>query len=184
VRNGAIHNALLAVSLVLTPVAEGDGGFAIVPGSHKANFPCPDAMLCYEEHKQFVRNPALDPGASRAPLSSDNAGCQRLLSSGRCAWDAVSSVCSVHACSSPRITLEARLLPQSVGNVIALLSRGRWIESLTRTRWGACRRCAAVHGGGYSRHAGMDGGASASRRYLPIRARQYGVRARVPSHLA
>jgi len=67
VRNGAMHNALLAASLVLTPAAEGDGGFAIVPGSHKANFPCPDAMLCYERHKEFVRNPALDPGASGPP---------------------------------------------------------------------------------------------------------------------
>jgi len=37
VRNGAMHNALLAASLVLTPAAEGDGGFAIVPGSHIAH---------------------------------------------------------------------------------------------------------------------------------------------------
>ena len=40
-RNGKMHNALLAASLALTPTAVGDGGFCILPGSHKANFPCP-----------------------------------------------------------------------------------------------------------------------------------------------
>jgi hypothetical protein len=41
--NGRIHNGLLVVAYALKDVNEGDGGFACVPGSHKANFPLPIA---------------------------------------------------------------------------------------------------------------------------------------------
>jgi len=61
-RNGKMYNALLAASLVLSASAEGDGGFAIIPGSHKSNFPCPKGIKAYETHKEFVVNPALEPG--------------------------------------------------------------------------------------------------------------------------
>eukprot|EP00656_Telonema_subtile_P017274 TRINITY_DN19241_c0_g1_i2.p1 TRINITY_DN19241_c0_g1~~TRINITY_DN19241_c0_g1_i2.p1 ORF type:complete len:202 (+),score=45.81 TRINITY_DN19241_c0_g1_i2:166-771(+) len=38
---GRIYNPLLACSVQLTDHNSGDGGFVVVPGSHKANFPTP-----------------------------------------------------------------------------------------------------------------------------------------------
>lgn len=40
-QRGIMHNQLLTVCLQLTDTEPGDGGFCIVPGSHKANFPVP-----------------------------------------------------------------------------------------------------------------------------------------------
>ena len=45
---GRIRCNLLAASLALTDTKEGDGGFVILPGSHKANFPCPQGV---REHR-------------------------------------------------------------------------------------------------------------------------------------
>jgi ectoine hydroxylase-related dioxygenase (phytanoyl-CoA dioxygenase family) len=44
-----MYNGLVVVSFALGDVGPGDGGFAAVPGSHKANLPCP------EPFKQFER---------------------------------------------------------------------------------------------------------------------------------
>ena len=60
--HGEVRCSLLAVSLCLTDVAPGDGGFCIVPGSHKANFACPPAMLAYEAHEERVVQPSLRRG--------------------------------------------------------------------------------------------------------------------------
>ncbi|OLZ71767.1 hypothetical protein AVW11_05880 [Streptomyces amritsarensis] len=43
-RDGEIYNGLLAVSYALTPAAAGGGGFCLVPGSHKSNFPLPQEV--------------------------------------------------------------------------------------------------------------------------------------------
>jgi len=45
----------------LTPSRAGDGGFCIVPGSHKANFPVPPALadLADAELSEFVHQPVL-----------------------------------------------------------------------------------------------------------------------------
>lgn len=43
--NGRIYNHLLAVSVVLSDHNAGDGGFVIVRGSHKSNFPVPREMI-------------------------------------------------------------------------------------------------------------------------------------------
>jgi len=43
--NGRIFNHLLAVSVVLSDHNEGDGGFVVVPGSHKSNFAAPPEMV-------------------------------------------------------------------------------------------------------------------------------------------
>jgi hypothetical protein len=40
-QNGHIYSAETAVSYALTDVAPGEGGFGVVPASHKANFPLP-----------------------------------------------------------------------------------------------------------------------------------------------
>ena len=43
-RNGRMYCGMTNVAVQLTDVAPGDGGFACLPGSHKANFPCPYEM--------------------------------------------------------------------------------------------------------------------------------------------
>lgn len=60
-RNGTMRNALLGVSVALNDVDEGDGGFCIVRGSHKANLPCPaDIKTCAD--MEHVYNPPLRAG--------------------------------------------------------------------------------------------------------------------------
>eukprot|EP00116_Pleurobrachia_bachei_P006894 sb/3467156/ len=63
-RYGKISCNLLNVAIPLDATANGDGGFVIVPGSHKANFPIPGDLekcdnLCENE---YLLNPRLDPG--------------------------------------------------------------------------------------------------------------------------
>jgi hypothetical protein len=51
--NGAIHTNLIAMSVQLTDQNRGDGGFCIVRGSHKMNFPLPPGMgdgITLQEH--------------------------------------------------------------------------------------------------------------------------------------
>ena len=48
VKNGRIFCALLTVVWLLNDVAEDDGGFWYIPGSHKANFPMPTGLNSYE----------------------------------------------------------------------------------------------------------------------------------------
>ncbi|MEU3400825.1 phytanoyl-CoA dioxygenase family protein [Streptomyces filamentosus] len=43
-RDGEMYNGLLAVSYALTPAGPGSGGFCVIPGSHKANFPLPESV--------------------------------------------------------------------------------------------------------------------------------------------
>lgn len=43
-RNGHMRNQLLTVCMQLKDAGPGDGGFCVVPGSHKSNFPVPPAM--------------------------------------------------------------------------------------------------------------------------------------------
>ena len=52
---------LLTVCMQLTPSRAGDGGFCVVPGSHKANFPVPPALadLADAELSEFVHQPVL-----------------------------------------------------------------------------------------------------------------------------
>ena len=41
-------NGLSVVTWALTDAPPGQGGFACVPGSHKANYPCPEDILYFE----------------------------------------------------------------------------------------------------------------------------------------
>jgi ectoine hydroxylase-related dioxygenase (phytanoyl-CoA dioxygenase family) len=54
-RHGRIHCGLTVVSIQLTDVNPGDGGLAVIPGSHKGNFPCPQEMKLYQKHQEHVR---------------------------------------------------------------------------------------------------------------------------------
>ena len=63
-RHGQMRAQLLTVCMQLTPANAGDGGFCVVPGSHKANFPVPPALadLADDELADFVHQPVLAPG--------------------------------------------------------------------------------------------------------------------------
>lgn len=60
--NGEMRCGLISVEFHLTAQQEGDGGFAAIPGSHKANFPMPEAIRLWEENRDIVRNPGYDAG--------------------------------------------------------------------------------------------------------------------------
>ncbi|KAL3895667.1 MAG: hypothetical protein SGPRY_013457 [Prymnesium sp.] len=63
-RHGQMRSQLLTVCMQLTDAEEGDGGFCVVPGSHKANFPVPPALadLADTELNQFVQQPRILAG--------------------------------------------------------------------------------------------------------------------------
>ena len=54
--NGVMRCGMIVCQFQLTDVNEGDGGFACIPGSHKANFPCPEAIRTWDEHQEVVYN--------------------------------------------------------------------------------------------------------------------------------
>ena len=58
-RNGRMYCGMTNIAVQLTDMAPGDGGFACLPGSHKANFPCPDDIRLYHtHHDRIVQLPA------------------------------------------------------------------------------------------------------------------------------
>jgi hypothetical protein len=54
VRDGRMFNGLLAVSYALTDARAGEGGFAAIPGSHKAAFRCPPEFISFEKTGPWV----------------------------------------------------------------------------------------------------------------------------------
>jgi hypothetical protein len=54
-KDGRMHNGLTVAAYQLTDVDEGDGGFCVVPGSHKGNYTCPDSLRRFEQYREFVR---------------------------------------------------------------------------------------------------------------------------------
>jgi len=60
--HGRMYNTLLAVSVALSDTNPGDGGFCIVKGSHKANFPMPADMVHGLKHTEHVYQPSVSAG--------------------------------------------------------------------------------------------------------------------------
>jgi len=60
--NGQMRCGLLSIEFHLSPNEEGHGGFAAIPGSHKANFPMPEQIRKWEDARDAVRNPACAAG--------------------------------------------------------------------------------------------------------------------------
>ena len=60
--NGQIRAGLTILQVQLHDIHEGDGGIAVIPGSHKANFKCPEEIMLYEEDKEVVYNVASKTG--------------------------------------------------------------------------------------------------------------------------
>ncbi len=57
-----IHCALLGCNVMLTDHNAGDGGFCVVPGSHKSNFKMPKGMVDGESYAEFIRQPVTKAG--------------------------------------------------------------------------------------------------------------------------
>lgn len=55
VREGRMHNGLTVAAFQLADINPGDGGLAVIPGSHKSNFPCPEKMRRLEQYREHVR---------------------------------------------------------------------------------------------------------------------------------
>lgn len=64
VRDNHIYGGHIVVAFCLTDALEDHGGFAVVPGSHKANFPCPDEYAGWEKVGEWV---------SRVPVRAGSA---------------------------------------------------------------------------------------------------------------
>lgn len=60
--NGRMFCGMTNVAVQLTDVGPADGGFACVPGSHKANYPCPDDIRLYQEHQDRIVQLAANAG--------------------------------------------------------------------------------------------------------------------------
>ena len=60
-QDGLMRNGLTVFTFFLTDAAEGDGGFACVPGSHKSNFLnlLPPDVRNYERPAPYVLQPAV-----------------------------------------------------------------------------------------------------------------------------
>lgn len=61
-QQGTIRSALLGCNVLLTDHNAGDGGFCIVPGSHKSNFKMPPGMRDGEMYDEFIRQPVTKAG--------------------------------------------------------------------------------------------------------------------------
>ena len=53
-RNGRMFCGMTNIAVQLADVGPEDGGFACLPGSHKANYPCPDEIRLYEAHQDRI----------------------------------------------------------------------------------------------------------------------------------
>jgi len=54
--NGQIRCGMIVCQFQLGDVNSGDGGLCVIPGSHKANFACPEEILTYEQNPEIVYN--------------------------------------------------------------------------------------------------------------------------------
>jgi len=60
--NGKFFNSLLAMSVQLTDHDHGDGGFCVVRGSHKMNFPVPEPFMHGQIAEEHLYQPATKAG--------------------------------------------------------------------------------------------------------------------------
>ncbi|KAL7549493.1 hypothetical protein ACHAWF_012756 [Thalassiosira exigua] len=60
--NGNIRSNLLGCNVMLVDHNPGDGGFCIVPGSHKSNFKMPPGMVDGLSHQEYIVQPATKAG--------------------------------------------------------------------------------------------------------------------------
>lgn len=63
-KHGKMYNGLTAVAYELSDVNQGDGGFACVPGSHKSNYPFPQAWENLETPHSCVKTVSAKAGSA------------------------------------------------------------------------------------------------------------------------
>jgi hypothetical protein len=61
-RDGEMLNGLIVMSYALSDAGSDDGGFAVVPGSHKANFPVPKRFISLDETGPWVIRVPVEAG--------------------------------------------------------------------------------------------------------------------------
>ena len=54
--NGQFRTGLTQFQFQLRDIEEGKGGVTVMPGSHKANFKCPEDIMLYNTDREVVRN--------------------------------------------------------------------------------------------------------------------------------
>ena len=59
---GKIYCGLTVVEFMLADEGPGDGGLAVIPGSHKTNFPMPQSLHLYEQYAEYVVEIHCRPG--------------------------------------------------------------------------------------------------------------------------
>jgi hypothetical protein len=52
--NGRMRSGLIVCQFALADVDPGAGGLCVIPGSHKANLPCPENILTWEANQELV----------------------------------------------------------------------------------------------------------------------------------
>ena len=53
-KNGRIYTGLTVVEFLLADEGPGDGGVAVLPGSHKANLACPQSLKAWQKYQEHV----------------------------------------------------------------------------------------------------------------------------------
>ena len=61
-QNGTMRCGLINCQYQLNDVNPGDGGLCVIPGSHKANFACPDDILAWEADQEIVYHVPMQAG--------------------------------------------------------------------------------------------------------------------------
>ena len=77
--NDQMRCGMIVCQFQLADVNEGDGGLCVIPGSHKANFPLPQKICHWQEHREVVYNvPCTDrrhgPSSTRRPCTARSRG--------------------------------------------------------------------------------------------------------------
>ncbi len=60
--NGQFRTGMTVVQYQLRDIEAGNGGVTVMPGSHKANFKCPEDIMLYNTDREAVRNLACKAG--------------------------------------------------------------------------------------------------------------------------
>lgn len=62
--DGKLRNTLVNVAYALTDAKPDEGGFVCVPGSHKANLPCPSKLVNFELGSEHVKKFSIKAGSA------------------------------------------------------------------------------------------------------------------------
>lgn len=59
---GQMYSGLTVASYALADIPPGAGGFCCIPGSHKANFPCPTEIKLFQKESRLVQQVPMNAG--------------------------------------------------------------------------------------------------------------------------